>query len=320
LIPSDWLEVARAIHGSGRRLVVTLTGGGSGVLAALLQTPGASRSVLEAAAPYSLAALVEWIGGKPDQACSERTARAMAMAGFMRALKLAPEADAATLVGIGCTASLATDRPKRGERRVHAAYQTADCTKSFSLALRPEKPTRSQDEEVAAKFVLSVIAEACGVATAPMQQILSVEHQAGGLVCDEVKAGSHQRALLMGHEKLLLLSPAGAVSHTIEFKRPTAVFPGAFNPVHAGHRRMAAHAEKRLGRPVAWELSIANVDKPPLDFIAVNKRVEALQVEHDGRLIAVTSAPTFVEKADLFPGATFVVGADTMLRIAEPRY
>jgi len=83
---------------------------------------------------------------------------------------------------------------------------------------------------------------------------------------------------------------------------------------------MAAHAEGRLGNPVAWELSVANVDKPPLDFIATNSRVEALQAEQDGRFIAVTHAPTFVEKADLFPGATFVVGADTMLRIAEPRY
>ena len=34
----------------------------------------------------------------------------------------------------------------------------------------------------------------------------------------------------------------------------------------------------------------------------------------------ITRAPTFVEKAELFPGATFVVGADTMVRIAEPRY
>jgi hypothetical protein len=31
-------------------------------------------------------------------------------------------------------------------------------------------------------------------------------------------------------------------------------------------------------------------------------------------------APTFVEKAELFPGAMFIVGADTLARIAEPRY
>src|SRR5688500_5832183 len=85
LLPTDWHDVARAIHGSGRRMVIAVTGGGSGALAALLQTPGASRSVLEAVVPYSFTALVDWIGGQPDQACSEATARAMAMAAFERA-------------------------------------------------------------------------------------------------------------------------------------------------------------------------------------------------------------------------------------------
>src|SRR5205085_7252448 len=31
-------------------------------------------------------------------------------------------------------------------------------------------------------------------------------------------------------------------------------------------------------------------------------------------------APRFEQKADLFPGATFLVGADTIIRIGDPRY
>ena len=34
----------------------------------------------------------------------------------------------------------------------------------------------------------------------------------------------------------------------------------------------------------------------------------------------VTRAPTFIEKARLAPGCVFVVGIDTLVRIAEPRY
>ena len=34
----------------------------------------------------------------------------------------------------------------------------------------------------------------------------------------------------------------------------------------------------------------------------------------------LTRAATFEEKSRLFPGATFVVGADTLRRIADPRY
>jgi hypothetical protein len=37
-------------------------------------------------------------------------------------------------------------------------------------------------------------------------------------------------------------------------------------------------------------------------------------------VIALTSAPTFREKAALFPGAVFVVGADTIVRIGQVRY
>ena len=38
------------------------------------------------------------------------------------------------------------------------------------------------------------------------------------------------------------------------------------------------------------------------------------------RVVWLTRAPTFVEKAKLMPGATFIVGTDTLRRIADPRY
>jgi hypothetical protein len=36
--------------------------------------------------------------------------------------------------------------------------------------------------------------------------------------------------------------------------------------------------------------------------------------------IIASNAPTFLEKAQCFPGATFVVGYDTAERILQPRY
>ena len=64
---------------------------------------------------------------------------------------------------------------------------------------------------------------------------------------------------------------------------------------------MAAAAERRLGKPLTWELSVANVDKPPLDFLAMRQRVELLRGADPQRLIALTYAPTFRDKARLFP-------------------
>jgi nicotinamide mononucleotide (NMN) deamidase PncC len=312
---SDLREIAAAIHSSGRKLVLAVTGGGSGAISALLETPGASRTILEAVVPYSLPALADWIGGKPEQACSEATARAMAMAAFMRVLTLTTEGNVSELVGVGCTASLATDRPKRGPRRIHVGIQAANRTSVYSLALTDERPTRANDEKTAALLLLSLIAEACGVKTAKSPPPDSLR-------ADTESVEQELVALLLGYEKKRDLKPGTSREYYPDEAIPPSplVFPGAFNPPHTGHQRMADIAERRLGTPLAWEISLTNVDKPPLDFIALRDRIAAIQAMDESRRIALSRAATFREKATLFPGATFVVGVDTMLRIAEPRY
>ena len=95
------------------------------------------------------------------------------------------------------------------------------------------------------------------------------------------------------------------------------VFPGAFDPMHDGHRGMVDCAERQLGETVELEISVRNVDKPPLDFFEINRRLESLA---QFRPCWLTRAPTFLEKARLFPAATFVVGDDTIRRIWDGRY
>jgi nicotinic acid mononucleotide adenylyltransferase len=95
------------------------------------------------------------------------------------------------------------------------------------------------------------------------------------------------------------------------------VFPGAFNPLHDGHLAMADLASRRFQRPLWFEISVENVDKPPLDFRQVAIRTQ--QVDHPYGLV-LTRTPTFDRKSTLFPGCIFVVGADTIERINEPRY
>jgi len=78
---------------------------------------------------------------------------------------------------------------------------------------------------------------------------------------------------------------------------------------------MLTLAEQRTGLPGAFELSLANVDKPSLDYTEVARRLEQFD-----RPVWLTRLPTFREKARQFAGATFVVGVDTLLRILDPRY
>jgi hypothetical protein len=96
-----------------------------------------------------------------------------------------------------------------------------------------------------------------------------------------------------------------------------AVFPGEFNPLHVGHRRMAQIAQDLLGMPVEMEISITNVDKPPLDYLEIQRRVT--QFEPD-QVVWLSRAARFTEKSRLFPLSTFIVGIDTLRRIAAPRY
>ena len=98
---------------------------------------------------------------------------------------------------------------------------------------------------------------------------------------------------------------------------PRAILPGAFNPVHAGHWGLAEAASRMLGVAVDFELSLRNVDKPEISEEETRRRV----VPFHGRApIWLTRAPRFADKAELFPGATFIVGADTAARVVDSAY
>lgn len=109
--------------------------------------------------------------------------------------------------------------------------------------------------------------------------------------------------------------PDGAVR--VGDLRPAVLLPGSFNPLHHGHTTLAEIAAKRLGSPVAFELSISNVDKPELAPEEASRRLGQFLNRH---AVYVSRAATFGAKAALFPGCVFVVGADTAARLVHPRY
>ena len=273
-----------AIHRAPRSGVFTVTGGGSGLLSSLLGVGGASATVLEANVPYAPRSLRDWLGTEPAQACSDETARSMAVRAFMRAVELGGD------FGFAVTASLATTRPKRGALRAHLAFQDALSTRTWRLDLDGED--RREQERTLAKVAVEALGHALGEGSAP------------GI------PGTHAQ----GDETLaeLMLGRRARVGDVV-FE---AVLPGAFNPIHDGHRRMRADAERRLGQRVGYELSIANVDKPPLDYQELNMRLK----QFDPGEVVLTNAPTFIDKARTLGGVVFVVGTDTMQRVAEPRY
>ena len=294
--------VAR-FHASPAQLVLAATGGAAGAIAALLSTPGGSRTVLECVVPYSAAALAEFLGRAPERYCSEATARAMAMVAFERARRLGAEWRRA--IGLGVTASLASDRPKHGDHRLHVATQSAAATVVASLTLIKGRRSRAEEETLAAAFTLNQLAASAGV-TERMPLDLDGAEQ---VIFARHDAAPTWQSLWSGEARAIPVSGDDA--------RPKVVFSGAFHPVHRGHRRIAQIGGQLLGAPAAWELPIVNADKPPLDYLEVAGRLAQFE---PGAKVWLTRAATFVEKADLFPGATFLVGVDTILRIDDPRF
>ena len=287
--------------------VVVVTGGGAQAISRLLRVPSASRTVLEILVPYSERALTDFLGHQPHQVASVETAEAMSRQAYRRAVELA-DADV-PLVGIGCTAAIATNRPKRGPHRVHVARCTSDSVVTYSLEFTKGLRDRAGEDSLASKLVVRALAEAAGVApNVSMPMARSERVVIGG-------SGDPIELLVAGVLDSVLVRADGTITPN---GRPNgALLSGSFDPLHVGHRELASVASETLTMPVTLEMSIANVDKPPLSAPVIRERLEQFAGIYD---VVLTKAPTFAEKAHVLPGACFVIGYDTMKRLIDPAY
>jgi len=218
------LSTITDIHRSPQQFVLAITGGGSAAISDLLSEPGASATVLEAIVPYHSGALSRFLGRQPDSAVSSETARSLAMVAWLRAKSLSDLGnDQHNLIGLGATTSLSTDRTRKGENQCFIALQSANETTEISLHLVKGR-SRQAEERLVADVILHLIARASGVdiALPVMDEIIS----------------ERSRHAVNSWAKL----HQGSLS-TYEGEHPIAVFPGAFNPLHQGHRDMVAVAE-----------------------------------------------------------------------------
>ncbi|MFO0819529.1 MAG: hypothetical protein U1A77_16390 [Pirellulales bacterium] len=351
-------ESIQRLHQAGRSFVLAVTGGGATAISWLLSVPGGSRSILEATVPYAPAALDAFLHSRPERYCCERTARLMAMSAYMRARRwsndstiphspdaasqdvTSPDAKANELsdvIGVGCTASLASDRPKRGAHRAHVALQSATSTTTYTVHFVSNRRSRLEEEQIVSELIIAAMGAAAGLRTPPTASDLALDGPQP-LADDESLERLHTdapaawQALTLGHlGRVVYTDPARSATtlgiasepasgdQLAELDEPPVriLFPGAFNPLHDGHREMARVATELTGWRVDFELSIENVDKPPLDYTEIATRGRQFG---GGERLWLTRAPTFAEKSRLFPGALFIVGADTIARVGNAKY
>lgn len=307
---AQWQHLISRLHASGRKAALAITGGGSGAVSELLRVPGGSRLLIEAQVPYDAQALTAFLGFSPAQACSAETAIAMAQSARARAATLV--AADAELVGLGATAALVSDRPHKGEHRYHIAFATSAGIAHCTAVMAKGRRDRAGEEDLVSRAIVLWLAHACGVAAPSPRSLLDADEYfaetiiAPGDTIDRLLSGAVDRIAAQPDGQLILSAP-----------HPRVLLPGSFNPVHDGHVLLARVAEEVKQQPLAFEISVTNVDKPPLSNETVRRRLAQFAWKAP---VELTRAPTFVEKARLFPQATFVIGADTAERLFVAKY
>ena len=308
-------DIVVKLHAAPPKAVLAVAGAGSSAMSWLLGVAGASRTLLEAGVPYSRLAMVDLVGSEPEQYVSPQTAREMARAAYRRGLRL--REDDAPVVGIACTAAIATDRARRGADRACLAAWDADRVISANLMLEKGIRDRAGEEQTVSRLLLQIMAQAFGVDADLPLGLTAAEHL-------EMAAVNHPGpvARLLAGEVAVVMSLADGRLAAVETAAVTdssqlAVLPGSFSPLHYGHRELARVAGEITGLEVIYELSVVNVDKPPLTESEIRRRVGQFA---GTRRLALTRAPTFREKAERFPGCVFIIGWDTLIRLIDPRY
>lgn len=301
-------QLVQRLHDTPGRVVLVTAGAGTQALCWLLGVAGASRTLLEALVPYDWASFNDFLGQAPAQYVAEETARLMAGRALTRARWLHQEEK---LIGLACTATIATDRPKRGPHRAHIAVWQETRVASYSFFLDKGARARQGEEEMVSRLLLNALARAYG-----LEHELALPLLAGDSIDWEmVDLADAARRLVQEEIGFFMVDEEGNL-HVGE-RLPPLLLSGSFNPLHDGHLEMARTAEEVTGQPVAFELAARNVDKPPLPPETILGRIAQFAGCWP---VYASNAPTFMEKSGLFPGATFLVGYDTAVRILHPRY
>ncbi len=297
------------IHATPHKAVVAVSGAGTQAVAWLLGVAGASRTILECLVPYGRESMNSFLGFEPEQSASAQTADDMARAAFKKARTQLE--DDSPAVGLACAATIATDRPKRGEHRAFVSAWDQEACTTYSLLLHKGLRDRAGEEELVSGLIVHALSLLSG-----LESDVELGLTPGDSLEIERREHPSPLAQLLSGDADWVVARGGRLE--TEGEAPPILLPGSFSPIHQGHRGMAAAARKLLGNgEVGFELSVTNVDKPALEESEIQRRLAQFSGDEP---VVLTRAETFFKKARLFKGRTFVVGWDTAIRLVAPRY
>jgi len=297
------------IHNSKTKLVMSVSGVGSQSINWLLRVPGASNTLLEATIPYSNESLDRYIGEVPRQYVSKTTALSMAKAAYIQGIQYGD--NGMDLIGVSCTGAISTNRKRRGGNQAFIGLWGPRLKYVAHLILKKGERNRVEEEELVSSLIVQYIEEKLTGNSGLSMELNELE----SVSIEETEFSSDLDSLMNGHISSITSSGSDLVGLDKSFKG--GILSGSFNPIHKGHIELSKFASGILGVPVAFEISVTNVDKSPLQPGEVKKRVSQFE---KSETVILTCAPLFVEKSSIFKNSTFIIGNDTALRLVDPKY
>jgi hypothetical protein len=340
---------------SGNRFVFTTTGGGFSSYSYLMGRPGASGTVLQLNGPYAQEATLKYIENPVDSFASLEAANELAITSLKQCREIMTNSkeniyDLACLkncYGVGVSAALATKRWLKGDHRIHIVVTSDTSRFMFSVNLYkgfppdPETPekifrSRTEEEELCGKLIIFIIAYICKVVTKEFffeslykdnflnisdtfkfyEDILNnpIERLIKNMYFE---AGTRDETV---NSILCLPNHDGTFTFLINSSLKNAIIlPGSFNPLHQGHISSLNNSCALNNSDGLFELCIVNVDKPPLTLAEIEKRLDQFKFPNTIPVV-LTNTPLFVDKAKLFPGNSYAIGIDLVIRLINPKY
>jgi hypothetical protein len=293
-------------------MVIVNTGAGTKGVSDFFCIPGASSTILEANVTYSNESTDDFLLKNEIKipegigyACKER-AQYVAIAARSRAEFLISKKKTNMIpIGVGMTGAIITANPDGSPRLLRGGHR-ADITisigrlpsenyKSYHLDLVPGEHTREEEETICGNFlkesIYNAFMENCFNNFVKYKTVKYIVYSKNSVMVEDV------------------------------IPKNTIIFPGSFNPAHQGHYNLAKAViklQELAEYNVLFEISVRNVSKPALDYPTVLKRVQ--QFTSQNMKVVITDAPLFINKLELFPGCSFVLGYDTVFRLLSKEF
>jgi nicotinic acid mononucleotide adenylyltransferase len=294
---------------AGINIHVIATGAGAGIQQELWEIPGSSAYLGGASFPYATEETDELLGFTPKSYCSQETAIDLASAAYMRAYKFGGKKP----VGIGLTASVASEREHRGDHRIFTCVMTDENVlfKGWNIKKGIGFYQRMLDGKYADMTVFKML----------NTFLPQGETGTGHPTTETVDVSALAKERFFAHP---FFTASGQRLEGLPCKKgayypyhPYALMPGAFNPPHEGHFGTAEAMLKDHGRVTVYEIT---AEPPHKDALSTQQLLQRAKLLHGRDRIFTQKEPFYLDKARTFGGMPLVLGADAMVRMLDPKW